>query len=100
MKTHGCEAERRREAGDDHEGEVGRHLVFVEVDESLRERDGEQEARQNLSTGLDDPQLLQQLAPVALQTIVFGLDLGGVRGKAGHARIVPVGRERQRCRPA
>ena len=45
-------------------------MIFVEV---LLERDREQEGEEDLDAGQGDPQLLQQLAEVAVEAFLLGL---------------------------
>ena len=77
VQAHGRDEQRRRQHGQDHEHQVEVLLVGVEVREPLLERDRQQEAREDLRAGLRDPQLLQQLVPVAVGALVVGL----VRGR-------------------
>ena len=61
-----------------------RQLRRGEVGEPLLERDRQQESGEDLRAGLRDPQLLQQLVPVAVEALALGL----VAPVAGHG--VPV----------
>src|SRR5690606_6704299 len=55
------------------EHEVHDDLVAVELLETLLEGDREQEAREDLGARLHDAQLLQDLAPIAVEPFVLGL---------------------------
>src|SRR5579884_1134302 len=46
--------------------------------ERLLERQGQKEAGEQLDAGLHDPQLLQEAAPIAIQSFGFGLLARGV----------------------
>jgi hypothetical protein len=57
----------------DHQDEIDPCLKCRQTAEPLLERDGEQEPREDLSTGLSDSQLLQDLVPVTVHPLVEGL---------------------------
>lgn len=60
----------RRESDED---DVQVALERIHVREPRLERDGEEESREDLGTGLHDAQFLQELVPVAVGTLVRGL---------------------------
>lgn len=78
--------------------EVEGALTVVEIAERRLEGQREEEAGEDLRAGLEDPQLLQDLVPVAVGALVGGLVpavVGHVRHFAiaviGHAFILPSG---------
>ncbi len=65
--------QRRRERRQQQRREVGLLVEFADRGEVLLERHREQEGEQHLHPRQRDPQLLQQLAEVAVEPFVFGL---------------------------
>ena len=73
VQRHGGEADHRREARERDQHEVQGELVPVELVEPGLERDGEQEAADQLGSGEGHAQLLEDVAPVAVAALVGGL---------------------------
>ena len=66
----GCEADDGGQACEGDEHEVERELVRVELDEPRLERQREQEPADELRAREGDPQLLQDVVPVAVASLV------------------------------
>ena len=76
-----------RDTGDDDEREIDALLPPVERREDLGERQGQQEAGQQLKPGLGDPELLQQLVPVPVESLALRLVPLVVVGARRHGRV-------------
>ena len=73
----GGDQQRRRERGQQQRREVDLLLEGADRGEVLLERDREQEGEQHLDPRQRHPQLLQELAEVAVEPLVFGLVSAG-----------------------
>ncbi len=65
-------------------------LVRIELRERLLERDGEQEAGEDLRAGLEHPQLLQQRVPVAIEPLGLRLVAAVARDRVPLVPAVPL----------
>ena len=79
----------RGDRGEQHEGQVEPALETVQVLERLLERQRQQETGRQLGTGLHDPQLLEELVPLAVETLGLGLATVGGGTLLGHPDGVP-----------
>ncbi len=68
-----AEQQRRREAGDEDQRQVDVALGGAQIGERILERQGQQEPRGQLGTGLHHPELLEQVLELAVQAFVLGL---------------------------
>ena len=106
VQDHGRETQHRRRRGEDDEHEVEGELVALELVERRLERHREQEAREDLGAGLHGAKLLQDIVPLAVETLAVGLladlgvlavgvgriGVGGVHGVVGGFGFVRHGR--------
>lgn len=104
VQGHRGEGEDGRERRQPDEDEIPGALRCGEVGECRLEREGEQEAGEDLGAGLQDAQFLEDVGPVAVGALRGALGaavlqvVAGVAGRGQHPRIMAGSEGRQQCR--